>query len=83
VRIRGALRLYPRSKGKVSVAADKPGDRGGCFHLEQMDAVGRLGWVKRPEGSKMKEIRLSDFVAWLETGGLGDNEPDTEGGDDT
>ncbi len=83
MRIRSALRLYPRSKGKVSVAADKPGDRGGCFHLEVLNVMGEVGWVPHPEGDTMKEINLADFVAWLEAGGLGDNDPDIEGGDKT
>jgi hypothetical protein len=85
VKLRSALRLYPDTMTTVRVAADRAGDRGGCYHLESTRR-GTLHWVKHPEGDTMQPILLSDFVLWLRDGGLhdsvrGDDVEDIGGGE--
>lgn len=79
MKIRSALRVYPRSQHSVSVAADRDGDQGGCYHLEWTSKKG-LEWVKHKEGETMVEIPVVKFTAWLLGTGLascleGDTDP--------
>jgi len=72
VKLQGAMRVYPEpipgvdEDNVVRVAADLYG--GGCVHLNLVND--RLVWVNKTEGDYMDPITVSDFVAWIDQGGM-------------
>ena len=67
MKLRGAMRVYVDGPDVLRVAGDAEGS-GRCHHLNMRD--GFLVWVPMPQGAIVEPITLSEFLDWIEAGGL-------------